>query len=247
MSESRFVVLHTGMAGAVALAAGSASYGSIIVVAPPANLPNVAGPGTAGPLNWDVNGDSVIDFNFTFRNPQTATGSGVIWQANMNIAPAGVTAGNAVVGYLGPFVNYATNLSAGQTIGPVLGPPPGASFRNVAQVVLGSVYRSNGVPSDYGGFRPGNPNPGGATPGAQRGFVGFRFSIGGLIRYGWLDVEVLPATGAAGSGGINFFGAAYEDSGGSIPAGAVPAPGALAALAVGAAAMMRRKREEAAA
>lgn len=243
MNESRMVVLHSGLAGAVALAAGSASYGAIIVVAPPANMPNAAAPAsnpTVGGTNWDVNGDTIPDFNFQFRNPQSTGAFGVVWQANMNNAT-----GSAVVGYLGPFVNYATNLSAGQIIGPTL--PPGASFRTAAQVVLGSIYRSNSIPSNYGGFRPGTPNPGGSSAGAAHGFVGFSFLVGGQTRYGWLEVQVDSAGAAAGTGGIQFFGAAYENTGAPIAAGAVPAPGALMGLAVGAAALLRRKREEAAA
>jgi hypothetical protein len=204
-------------------------------------MPNAAAPASnpaTGTTPWDVNGDAVNDFTFQFRNPQTASPNpGVIWQANMNPAVSGGT--QAIAGFTGPFINYGSRLTAGQVIGPVL--PAGSIWENSAQVCLGSFYRSGGVTSAYGGFATG------ATPSASivRGFVGFRFTIGGNTRYGWLDVEVRGATSAANTGGIFFFGAAYEDSGQSIAAGAVPAPGSLAALAVGAAACLGRKRRSA--
>jgi hypothetical protein len=234
MSDTRNVA-QTGLVGALALAAGSSAYGAIVVVSPPANLPNVASPTTAGPVQWDINGDAVNDFNFTFRNPQ-ATGNGVQWQANMNTSPGGGI--NAVAGYQGPFVNYGSRLNANDVIGATL--PAGSSWRNQAQVVLGSFYRS-GTLNPYGGFATGTS----PTSSVVRGYVGFRFSIAGQTRYGWLDVEVRGSGAAANTGGIFFFGAAYEDSGASIPAGAVPTPGALAALAIGAAATMRRSRRTA--
>ncbi|MEX2218893.1 MAG: hypothetical protein WD749_09045 [Phycisphaerales bacterium] len=239
MSDVRFP--QAGLAGALALAAGSTAYGAIIVVSPPADVPNAASPASnpaAGFINWDVDGDAVSDFRLQFRNPQSTGTFGVVWQANFSPFTAGGT--NAVVGYMGPFVNYGAKLNAGDLIGPTA-PGAGNSWRNPAQVVLGSFYRSGGVPSPYGGFSTGT------VPSASivRGFVGFRFTIGGNTRYGWLDVEVRGADTTAGSGGMYFFGAAYEDTGDPIPAGAVPAPGSLAALALGAAACARRSRRSA--
>ena len=241
MSDQAMIV-RTGFAGAMALAAGSGAYGAIVVIAGPANLPNAASPTTAGPISFDVNGDAVNDFVYSFRNPQSAgPGNGVIWQANF--APVVAAGTNAVLGFLGPFVNYGTNLGAATLIGATT--PAGASWRNPGQVVLGSVYRSNGVISGYGGFAAGGTNTGGGgRPSQSRGFLGLRFDIGGQTRYAWLDVEVIPATSAAGSGGFVFHGGAYEDSGASIAAGAVPAPGAVAVMALGAAGLLRRSRRE---
>ena len=138
-----------GIAGAVALAAGSQAYGISLITAP-ANLASTVGTTTTvtlivtrlGTRGWDVNGDAANDFVFTFRYPNTATGSGVVWQGAM--APPTAN-GNGVVGYQGAFVPYATNLSFGQNVGPT--PPAGASFRTTTQTVLASQYRSNGIPS----------------------------------------------------------------------------------------------------
>src|SRR6266404_5403924 len=96
-------VASGGISAAAALAAGSGAYAGIVAVAPPANLPNAAAPATSGPITWDVDGDSVPDFVFSFRNPQSpGPANGVLWQANM--APAVPLGIGAVAGYLGPFV-----------------------------------------------------------------------------------------------------------------------------------------------
>jgi hypothetical protein len=90
-------------------------------------------------------------------------------------------------------------------------------------VCLGSFYRSGGVTSPYGGFATG-ATPRRALSGASSGSAS---PSAGNTRYGWLDVEVRGATSAANTGGIFFFGAAYEDSGQSIAAGCrspLPAP-----------------------
>jgi hypothetical protein len=229
------------LAAAAALAAGSASYAQIIVVAPPADIPNAAAPATnpaVGGIGWDVNGDLINNFLFTFRNPQASPGNGVQWQANMNPSPSGGI--QAVAGYQGPFINYGSVIAANELIGPTL--PGGVSWRNQSQITLGSFYRSGGVVSPYGGFATGT------VPSASivRGFVGFRFAISGQTHYGWLDVEVRGSDATAGSGGLYFYGAAYESSPNTaIPAGVIPAPGALVALAIGAAGLLRRKRSEA--
>lgn len=227
-------IVTGGLSAAAALAAGSGAYANIVVVAPPANLPTAASPTTAPVVNWDINGDATTDFVFQFRNPQAA-GTGVQWQANMNpFAPAGI---QAVAGFAGPFINYGSKLATGAVIGPVV-PAPASAWENTAQVCLGSFYRSGSTVTGYGGFVNGSV----ASSSVVRGFVGFRFSVAGNTRYGWLDVEVRGSGTAANSGGIFFFGAAYEDSGATIPAGAVPAPGSLAALALGAVGCLRRKR-----
>lgn len=235
---SKTVQIQSGLAGALAMAAGSAAYGAIVVVTPPANIPNAAEPATnpaSGLIPWDVDGNGTNDFGFSYRNPQANPGDGVQWQANMNPTPANGI--NAIAGYAGPFINYGTPLNMSDSIGGSL--PSGVSWRNQSQVTLGSFYRYFGLESPYGGFATG------AVDGDSvvRGFVGFRFNIGGNTHYGWLDVEVRGTFGPANTGGIFFFGAAYESTPNTpIAAGAVPAPGTLAGLAIGAAGMLRRKR-----
>lgn len=234
-----------GLAGAAAMAAGSEAYAQIIVRPPPPNLPNAASPATnpaTGNIPWDFDGDSVNDFGFQFRNPQSATQ--VKWQANI----FNLVLNNGTDGYVGPYILYAVRLSAGAVIGgtapagyrmqastPI--PAQAGSWQPAAgtagtQVTLGSRYGN----LLYGGFT----NLAGTE---ARGFLGVRFLIGGQMKYGWIDVGVRPATTAAGSGGIFFYGAAYESSGGPIAAGAIPEPGTLAMLALGAAGILGRRRK----
>lgn len=125
-------------------------------------------------------------------------------------------AGSTVSGYAGLFVAfYGSQLSMGDSVASsgLVGTPG-------AQIAMGSDYASLA----YGGW--------GAVGGSSTGFLGFQLSSG---NYGWVEVT-------AGPTGIQFLGAAYENSGADIAAGAVPTPGSLGALAIGAAAMLRRKR-----
>src|SRR5262245_33952118 len=220
-----------GLAGGAALASGSHAYGAIVVVPPPANLPNVAAPNTAGPINYNLNGDGIFDFTFSFRNPQSVLpGPGVVWQANFDPAPT-----SAVDGYVGPFVTYATYahaLAAGTAIG------AGNPWQTPAsgQVVMGSRYISGGTINPYGGFANAANTP-------VHGFLGVRFTTAAGIRYGWIEAEVRPATSAASTGGIFFFRAAYEDIGGPINAGQVPEPGTIGMLALGAVGILGRRRK----
>ncbi|MBM3886247.1 MAG: PEP-CTERM sorting domain-containing protein, partial [Gemmatimonadetes bacterium] len=55
------------------------------------------------------------------------------------------------------------------------------------------------------------------------------YTSGAVLNYGWIRVSVDQAAGT-----FTVHDWAYEDSGGGIQAGAVPAPGALGLLAVGA-------------
>ncbi len=226
--------VSTGFAGAIALAAASTAYGTVVQVAIPLDFNVAAGTATAPPVNWDVNGDGINDFTFTYRFPNTATGSGVIWQANMNPF-TGSSATNGVLGYQGAFVRYAEAFTLGTSFGPT--PPtntPVVSFSTATQVTLGSRYLSGSVPSFYGGFATG-PTP----PGTQA-YVGFRFSIGGQTNFGWLLLSV-------NAGSIDFVSAAYETTPNTaIVAGAVPEPSTLAFLSLGAVgvlgAISRRRR-----
>lgn len=232
--------LQLGLAGAAAMAAGSQAYGVVVFVPTPADLPAPA-PGTASVTRtWDVDQNGSNDFTFVFRYPNTTGATGVVWQTNMN-PPAG---GNAVGGHPGTFITYGTNFVQNTLIGATL--PTGSSFQTSAQVTLGSVYRSGGVPFAYGGFGNGAPpgapppggqhNPGGGQPQNAEGFVGFRLGSGANARYGWLQLRTNTTFG------IDFIAAALGDPGETVETGVIPEPASLGMLAIGAAAMLRRKR-----
>jgi MYXO-CTERM domain-containing protein len=201
-----------GLAGAAALTAGSLAYGAIVVVSAPASVAADGNADFADGSSWDVDGDSVVDFRFNHRG--TPLSPTYEWQANVFIEQAGAL----VSGYPGFFVTYyGSRLSAGDSIA---GSGLVGGFAG-DQVALGSNYY--GIA--YGGW--------GSSPSTQTtGYLGFQLSSG---NYGWIEVT-------AGPTGITFGLAAYEDSGADILAGQIPTPGALSALALGAAGLLRRKR-----
>ena len=225
--------LGKGLAGAIAIASGTSAYGTIITVSTPADLTNSPG-GANTQVNWDVNGDAINDFLFLNRYPNTVPGNyGVIWQMNMN----GTVAANGCIGYMGPFIRYANALAFGAPIN-------GAQFFNpgAAQSTLGSRY-SYGAAGVfyYGGFAAGGPN--GSVPPGTFAYAGFRFNAADGVHYGWVRLAV-------SAGLIDFanpIAAAYESAPGvGITAGAVPEPGTLSLLALGAAgvlgAVVKRRR-----
>jgi hypothetical protein len=220
MKQQKTMVRATkGLAGALAIAGGTAAYANPVPSVIPADFVVAPGTATAGPVNWDVNNDGTADFTFSYRYPNTATGSGVIWQANMN----SIAATSNTVSYQGPFVRYAFALQPGAMISSASPFNTGAG----AQTVLGSQYRSGGVPSYYGGFAAG-PNANGAVAPGTQAFVGFRFNAADGTHYGWIRLSVGP-------GSIDFVSAAWDNTpNAAIAAGAVPEPGTMALLALGA-------------
>jgi hypothetical protein len=229
----------TGMAGAVALAGASQAYGTIINVAAPTDIPGNA-PNTAGTTRefWDVDtgqttstrstgGDSI---EFAYLNSSTYTES---------FTGLYVFGGKPVAYYASNGVTYPYPLAKGTTIG------TGGPY---------SFYQTSGKLSflafSYGG------NFYGFNSQNSLEYVGFDFtSTDGLVHDGWVELESISNDGTDLDGGLTFVGAAYnsvpDSSGGTITAGqsgtnAVPEPGTLAALAVGAVGLagagLRRRR-----
>lgn len=218
-----------GLVGALAIAGGSAAYGNVVVVTPPPTLapPTVPLPETTTSQGvsefWDVNNDGIDDFQFTFRQPQTA--GSLDWQANV-FAQTGVT-----FGALGTTFFYVQRFNAGDTIGP---------SPNVIPTAQQGILASRFATTSYGNFL--SPN--------SRGFMGFQFTTMAGSFFGYLELKATKAP-AGGQPGIQFFSAAYDNTPLTpIMAGAtaVPEPGTLAMLAFGAAGVLtvqqRRKRKQ---
>jgi hypothetical protein len=74
-------------------------------------------------------------------------------------------------------------------------------------------------------------------------YLGLKFQLasGGPTYYGWIGVDITNATDLSGQ----VTGFAYENSGGAIPAGAIPEPSGLALLALGAPFLLMRRRKRA--
>lgn len=235
----------TGLAGALAIAGGSQAYGAIVNVTTPANMTTAPG-ATTTLANWDVDGDGVADFQFQDRYNNTdpnAGAAGVVWQLRMNAATTALASTNNVIGYgASAAFKYATALTLGTTISSA-----GAFSGGATTLILGSQYTLGyGDRTNYGGFAAGpNATTGAVAPGTNA-YAGFRFASGGNTYYGWIQLSV-------NAGVLNFVNAAYNNTPGTaINAGAraVPEPGSMAALAMGAAAVVgavaKRRRAKAA-
>ena len=134
--------------------------------------------------------------------------------------------GNFVFATHGLLLFYAQRLTAGQTV------PTDAVAAGAAPVAVSAILGSAFNGASYGQFQ-------------TRGFLGIQFiDSGSVSHYGYLELQVAKSTG--GTPGIQFFSAAY-DNGTLTPiiAGAVPEPGTLAMLAMGAVGVLaghRRRR-----
>lgn len=76
---------------------------------------------------------------------------------------------------------------------------------------------------------------------AGTAYVGFRFDVGAGTQYGWAELDMEGAVGNRAT----FVRYAWADAGEAITVGQVPAPGALAALALGAAGLGGWRRQRA--
>lgn len=236
-------IVTGGLSAAAALAASSGAYAAIVSIPAPANVVGASLLTVTG-AGWDASGDGIADYNFSFRNVTTPS-TGIWWQANMNPLGTGANQGVVSRGAAATY-RYGTRLAASAVIGPTA--PAGVnntvggldswSPTSVGQIILGSFFGAGQVP--YGGWV--NPTTGNALNGsAVRGWLGFRVNTPGGLRYGGIDMEVV-ARGSVAFGGINFFGAWIEDSGAPFVPANIPAPGSVAALALGALACGRRSR-----
>lgn len=219
MKNSRVL---TGIAGAAAMAGASQAYGSIVNVTLPANITGHAPAASDAGTNRtvDLNGDGQRDLYFRYRNLTEPGGSLLLSYFYGGISTAqGAAVGSQISGQA-----YAFSLSAGYVIG------GGSSFYQATGYLGHIVTNYNGTDYGFTNYlgRAGVPET-----------IGFKFlTTGGQTDYGYIRLETDPYVSAANPGGIKFLSLAYENTGASITVptfAAVPEPGSLAALAMGAA------------
>ncbi len=133
--------------------------------------------------------------------------------------------------YQGAYVSYYP--------GKVVGFTSGLSY--VSALSAGTVIDAGNANSQFfGSMAYGANNPNAEFNNVTDAYIGLAFPIGGVNHYGWVRVDV---DNAAGTFVIKDW--AYDDvAGQGIEAGAVPEPGALSLLAVGAAGVMAMRRRQ---
>jgi hypothetical protein len=92
-----------------------------------------------------------------------------------------------------------------------------------------TVSSSSVGPSFFGSMAYGGANPNAQFNNASNKYLGLSFASGANTYYGWVRLSL---NNAAGTFMVHDW--AFEDTGGSIQTGAVPAPGTLGILAAGA-------------
>lgn len=113
------------------------------------------------------------------------------------------------------------------------------NFASGATIGSSSSFKTNWSYMDRPGWTSANSDW--VTGADASGFLGFSFEISGDVKYGWLAVTYNSAANTLVMGDF-----AYEDSGASILAGAIPEPSSLGLLALGASGLLARRRRQAA-
>jgi hypothetical protein len=179
--------------------------------------------------------DAAIVYSGTMNFAVPATTFGAYVRLD-TFATAGSSSGGPEVNLWGSTSANAWMYPTGTTVNRLVG----TSSTVVARVPTGQMIDAGStyLTSATGGSGFGtNANWGLGTT----GYLGYKFEISpGQVRYGWARVQVNTTGGGVP---MTLIDMAYETSGAGIPAGAVPAPGSVALLALGAAGLAGRRRK----
>ena len=243
MKQTANTLTYGGLVGAVALAGASQAYGTIVSVTPPTNIAGVAANTAASTKEfWDIDTGTTSatktaasDIEFGYLNSSTYNESFTgIYVLNT---------GKSLAYYASNGTHYAYGLAQGAKIG------TGSAYTFTQSTTSFTIMSLTYAGTAYAIQKPNYVE-----------YVGFDFKAAdGLIHDGWIELESVSSDGTVIDGGLKFIAAAYnsvpEASGGYINAGlltggsAVPEPGTLSALALGAAGLagvgLKRRRRAA--
>lgn len=174
--------------------------------------------------------------------------AGIVWSGAVNL-PIALTTNGLYLNVVTGAINEPGNTSGSSVPGWDLNPYGSTSlimFNAAAPAnptyVMGNIAPGTLVDgaSVYGSGTVTNGAP--YNLNSSDNLFGFRFvneAAGGQVQYGWFRVALGASTSTADRKVVEY---AYENTGQGINAGAVPAPGSLALLALGAAGLAGRRR-----
>jgi hypothetical protein len=228
------------LAGAAALAGSSQAYGQIIPITPPTNITNPSGAVMfmseyynvlTGVTNTSGTPSPTDDFNFSYYLSTNGNSSTYV----DGLKATSLIASTYAVGYL-----YADALAKGTKIGT----DTPLQFNQISHIPSYPAIYLTDVEGDGTVTTPSNLQ----QPNVDE-YLGFQFldSNDGLIHNGWLELDS-PTYPGSNLSGITFIAGAYNSIPDSAPGGlgdiaageepaAVPEPGSLSLLVLGAAAL----------
>lgn len=124
----------------------------------------------------------------------------------------------------GNYMGASVNFFPGQLVGFSAGWPYASALAAGFSIDASSVG-----PTFFGSMAYGALNPNAQFNSATNKYLGLSFASGANLYYAWVRVSISQSAGT-----FTVHDWAYDNSGAGIAAGAIPAPGALGLLAVGA-------------